>query len=190
MKNKSIYAAYEEIKQREIEELKNKLKAFGGAAHFGPDYTDEGATGVDCPIVMCNINGFEPHPADVRIMSVGLSSEGNLIIMGCETGNSGCASWDEDEREIPLEDIAYGHIEFITDAIPEIETMKIYIVHIDAIDLSRRHFSEVSDDEIEELYQESNGLIECYHSIHELCKGWNDGELYASDYSFMRIIYP
>lgn len=116
MEKKSIYECYEEIKQREIAELKARLKAFGGVAHFGPDYTGEYATGADCPIVMCNLNGFEPHPANVRIMSVGLSDDDRLTIMGCET------SWCDDEMPIDSHDIAYGHIDFITSSIPVMKT--------------------------------------------------------------------
>lgn len=120
MKKKSIYSCYEEIKKREINELKDRLRSFGGVAHFGPDYTDDGATGTDYPIVMCNLNDFAPHPADVRIMSVGLSSDGRLTINGCEVCNG-------EERVINLEDIAYGHIEFIIDAIPSVDAEYLHL---------------------------------------------------------------
>lgn len=119
---KSIYACYEEIKQREISELKEKLKAFGGVAHFGPEYTGEGATGVDTPIVLCNLK--YGGPADVRILSVGLDNDDVLTIMGEPYSENGGAGWWEDEQEIPLCDIAYGHIDFITTAIPKKEGEK------------------------------------------------------------------
>lgn len=115
---KSIYAAYEKIKQREISELKERLRDFGGEAHFGLDYVGEGATGTDNPIVMCNLNGFEPHPADVKIMYACINPNDVLCIYGCEKMNSGGASWYEDEVCIPIEDIAYGQLDFITSAIP------------------------------------------------------------------------
>ncbi len=191
MEKKSIYAAYEEIKRREIDELKKKLRAFGCVAHFGPDYTGEGATGADCPIVMCNIEGFEPHPADVKITSVGVEIDGEVTIMGYEIDKAGGSLCCYDEREISLGEIAYGHIEFITNAIPEVKTMKIYVVHVDAISSSwQRHFNEISNDEIEEMYRKSDGLIQCYNGLNEFCKSWNCGEVFYSDFSYIRIINP
>lgn len=106
-KDKSIYACYEEIKQREINELKEKLKLFGGEAHFGPDYTGEGETGKDCPFVLCN---FDYGPVDMKIMAVRIEDD-ELQVLG----------YDNDAGQyinISLNDIAYGHIEFISDAIP------------------------------------------------------------------------
>lgn len=106
--DKSIYACYEEIKQREIRELKAKLKAFGGVAHFGPDYTGEGATGVDMPYICVH---FDEGPLDVRVHAVSLCQGGVLEILGSiETANY--------PIPIKIDDIAYGHIQFITDSIP------------------------------------------------------------------------
>ena len=105
---KSIYACYEEIKLREIRELKEKLSAFGGVAHFGPDYTGEGATGVDMPCICVH---FDEGPLDVRVHAVSICEGGILEILGSiETDNY--------PRTIKLDDIAYGNIEFITDSIP------------------------------------------------------------------------
>ena len=65
-------------------------------------------------------NGFIPHPADVRITRVELLDEEDeevLHIYGVEKCTSGCAIWFDDEMEINLSDIAYGHIDFITSAV-------------------------------------------------------------------------
>ncbi len=107
---KSIYACYKEIKQREIRELEERLKAFGGVAHFGPDYTGEGATGSNMPAVSINSDNRGPH--DVLIHAVAFDDKGHLTILG--------DTLEEEEypSDISLDDIAYGHIEFITDAIP------------------------------------------------------------------------
>ena len=105
--DKSIYACYEEIKQREISELKEKLEAFGGVAHFGPDYTGEGQTGKDFPFILCN---FDFGPMDMKVMAVSLRGS-DLTILGYD------AEFDE-YKEIKLSDIAYGQLSFITDAIP------------------------------------------------------------------------
>ena len=106
-KDKTIYACYEEIKQREISELKEKLKLFGGEAHFGPDYTGQGATGKDSPFVLCN---FDYGPVDMKIMAVSMKDD-ELEVLG----------YDKEAGQyvnINLSDIAYGHISFISDAIP------------------------------------------------------------------------
>lgn len=111
--NKTIFACYEEIKQREIMELEVAVRNAGSVVTF-----NEG----DAPIVMCNFNGFSPHPADVRITRVILADEEDedvLHIYGQEKCEGGCAAWYEDEREISLTDIAYGHIQFITDSIQQ-----------------------------------------------------------------------
>ena len=105
---KSIYACYEEIKQREINELKEKLKAFGGVAHFGQDYQGEGATGVDMPYVAVH---DDEGPRDFRIHAVSVDNDGDLCILGCPVNA-------DNPRVIKTSDIAYGHIEFISDAIP------------------------------------------------------------------------
>ena len=105
---KSIYACYEEIKQREIRELKQALEMHNGKFVFDPD--------VNAPEVLCNMKYV--GPADVRITSVSLDDDGNLIVTGQQHGESGCADWYESECEINLSDIAYGHIDFITKSIP------------------------------------------------------------------------
>lgn len=91
---KSIYACYEEIKQREIRELKERVKAVGGRYEFNKS---------DAPYVLCN---FDSGPADIRIVSI---NEHDQIF-----------GYDEEAGEkiqIYYDDIKYGHIEFITDSI-------------------------------------------------------------------------
>ena len=107
--DKSIYACYEEIKQREISKLKEKLKGFGGVAHFGPDYTGEGATGVDMPNIC--VHG-DAGPYDVRIHAVSIDEDGYLTILGS------ALETEDYPSEIKLRDIPYGHLEFIKDVIP------------------------------------------------------------------------
>lgn len=106
-KDKTIFACYEEIKQREIEELKEKIVAFGGCAQFGTDYTGKDATGTNHPHVC--IHG-DDGPYDVRIEWCSYRDD-VLVIMG----------YDEEAGQpidIDIDDIAYGHIEFISDNIP------------------------------------------------------------------------
>ena len=108
-KKKTIYNKYEEIKQREIRELKDKLKRFGCVAHFGPDYTDDGATGKDFPFILCNL---DYGPVDIKVMAVRLK-DNELSILGYDTDAGQYINID-------LEDIAYSHISFITEAIPDV----------------------------------------------------------------------
>lgn len=100
--DKSIYACYEEIKQREISELKDAVRAMGGQYVFPKD---------EHPYVMCNLNS---GPCDLRVDSVeiqNISDVDVLVIFG----------YDEQAGqpvEISLDDIAYRHISFISDFIP------------------------------------------------------------------------
>lgn len=144
--DKSIYACLEEIKQREIAELKAKLRAFGGAAHFGLDYTGEGATGNEKPFVC--IHGNE-GPYNARIYAVSLDEDNCLTILG--------STYDEEDypSEIKLSDIAYGHIEFITDSIPAktFLTESFCISRLSRKDLEEKGFdtTNVDDDTMEAL---------------------------------------
>jgi hypothetical protein len=97
--DRSIYACYEEIKQREISELKEKLKAYGGKINFG---------GINVPCVLVN---DDTGPHDAYIHSVSFDDTGNIVIQGIEEA---CTTMSE----IFVNDIAYGHIEFIADQIP------------------------------------------------------------------------
>lgn len=125
---KSIRAAYDEIKQRELTELENAVRNEGGGVAFSEDYA---------PVIMCNFNGYYPHPADVRITRVELLDEEDeevLRIYGQEKGQSGCSDWYEDEREINITDIAYGQLSYITQSI---KPKKVFNISVET-----RNFSE------------------------------------------------
>lgn len=125
---KSIRAAYDEIKQRELTELENAVRNEGGGVAFPEDYA---------PVIMCNFNGYYPHPADVRITRVELLDEEDeevLRIYGQEKGQSGCSDWYEDEREINITDIAYGQLSYITQSI---KPKKVFNISVET-----RNFSE------------------------------------------------
>lgn len=143
-KDKSIYACYEEIKQREIEELKEKIVAFGGCAQFGCDYTGKDATGTNHPYVC--IHGDE-GPYDVRIEWCSYKDD-LLVIMG----------YDEEAGQpidINIDDIAYGHIEFISDNIPARTFSKesFCISRLSREDLEEKGFdtSDVDDDTMQRI---------------------------------------
>lgn len=65
--------------------------------------------------------------------------------------------------------------------------MKIYIVHIDAWE-GDKHFHELTNEEIEKMYEEDTTFISCYDSIEELADNWNSDECFSPSFSYMRII--
>lgn len=103
VKHDTIYDSYQEIKQREIAELKEAVMKAGGEVEFKED---------EEPIVMVNFDDYAPHPADVIITRVRLK-DGKLLIDGFETYES-----RKYEKPIEVNDIAYGHLDFITQEIP------------------------------------------------------------------------
>lgn len=148
--SKTIYDAYQEIKQREISELKDAVRKAGGEVEFQED---------NAPIVMVNFNGFSPHPADVAITRVRLKDD-TLLIDGQEKDV-------EDESPIEVDDIAYGHIDFITSEIVRIN--KRNDVQLDlgkdafAFGETLVEFSHLLYDKFYEKYQDS---FEVMHAIY------------------------
>lgn len=97
-KDKSIYACYEEIKQREINELMEKVRLMKGQYVFPT---------LEAPCVLVN---FDDGPCeDVRVGSVEIQNVSETEIL---------CIFDTFGNQIKLSDIAYGHIEFITESIP------------------------------------------------------------------------
>lgn len=105
---KSISECYEEIKQREIEELKKKVRGRGGKYEF---YEDE-----DAPEVLCNLK-YE-GPVDVMITSVSVDDRGFLGITGKIHYNTGFGESYGLDNEIAVSYIAYGGLSVISEAIP------------------------------------------------------------------------
>lgn len=96
-KDKSIYACYENIKQREISELIEKVRNSGGQYVFKE---------TEQPYVLCM---FDEGPVEVRVGSVEIQniSEKEILVV-----------FDTKGEQIKLSDIAYGHIYFIIESIP------------------------------------------------------------------------
>ena len=149
--------------------LKEKLKNFGGAAHFGPDYTGEGATGNDMPFVCVH---SDSGPYDVRIHAVSLDENDHLTILGSVLVEEDYPS------EIKIDDIAYGNIEFISESIPARTFSKesFSISRLSREDLEEKGFDasdvddktmqrladKLGDDYCEQLFWESLDIIaEC-----------------------------
>lgn len=166
---KSIYAAYEEIKRREVKELEDAVRKAGGEYVFKKTR----------PVVMCNLNGFEPHPADVVITSVELRDEEDedvLYIFGYEEDVSGCASWECNEVEVKISDIAYGHIEFITSAIVSPKPFGR------REDLLHETIAQLSADIYKDVYEHCESYTDTCETIVSLAKrfekelNWQDND--------------
>lgn len=65
--------------------------------------------------------------------------------------------------------------------------MKIYIVHIDALN-EEQNFNDLSNDEIEKMYKDGNLYVACFSSVEALCEAWNDDWLFNPEFSYMRVI--
>ncbi len=96
MEKKSIYDCYQEIKQREINELRECVMAAGGSVVFKKNR----------PSVCCN---FDYGPSDIDITTVEIKDD--IIVI---TGYDSEAGQDID---VELDDIIYSHIDFITSEI-------------------------------------------------------------------------
>ena len=140
MKHTSSYDKIAEIRQQEIAELKEAIKAHGGKFCWGEN--------VGKPIVAANPDGCTPNPIDVEIISVHTDADNRLIIYGVDK-----CGWEE--REFLPEDIFVEHLSFITDYIPETETVSdvsqkqefFKITSVSRDDLEARGFDTESIDD-------------------------------------------
>ena len=65
--------------------------------------------------------------------------------------------------------------------------MKIYIVHVDAWE-DNRDFHELTNKEIEEMYDAGSDLVDQYDTIEELSANWNSDEIFYPNMSYMRVV--
>lgn len=108
---KSISECYEEIKQREIEELKKKVRGRGGKYEFDK--------GWDAPEVLCDLK--YDGPASVIITSVYVDDKGFLSITGKIHYDTGFGESYGLDNGIAVSDIAYGGLSVISEAIPGVK---------------------------------------------------------------------
>lgn len=110
MKRLGTYEIAKELRRIEIRELKEAVREYGGEVVFtdGDDDDDEDKI-QERPCVMVNTKYCGPQDAD--IYRVSLDEDGDLEIEGQYKESF-------DRNTIPAEDIAVGHIGFITDLIP------------------------------------------------------------------------
>lgn len=156
---KSIYACYEEIKQREINELKERLAANGGSYIFKNEM----------PCVMCNLNRFDCGPSDVVITSAKISDKGNLVIEGYLKDGLG------DTFKVRVSEIAYGHLDFITSSIPVKEAkrkiwLRLGVTIIGTPEEIELLFDEdKGDDTLENIIQKGQFVADGESYIPEAC---------------------
>ena len=132
--DKSIYACYEEIKQREINELKEAVQKMGGSHTFSWN---------ERPYVLCN---FKEGPVDVGVGSVAIERLSGLEYV---------TIYDTDGRQICFSDIEYGHIMSVTESIPvrKFTDRPFHISSLSREDLEQKGFdtSDVDDKTMETL---------------------------------------
>lgn len=101
-KEKTIDQMYAEVKQREISELYNAVKTAGGNVKFDEDENEN-------PYVSGWLND---EPSDFCITEVSIDENNSLSIYGYPKDG-----YSEDEDVIDPFDIAYGHIQYITEQV-------------------------------------------------------------------------
>ena len=66
--------------------------------------------------------------------------------------------------------------------------MKIYIIHEDAEALENKSFCELTNEEIEDMYDAGSQWVDCYESVEELAAAWNFDNVSTPLSSYMKII--
>ena len=150
MKKIDTYELAKLVQKVEIEELVNAVKSYGGRVTFA----DEEEAGADVSERACvMVNAKNVGPVDVYINSVELDEKEKLHIVG---------EYKEDfeEYDINVEEIAVGHIGFITEMIPLKPAMKRLWIQI-GLEIT------ATDEEIENilLNQKSWGRFDLYEII-------------------------
>lgn len=115
---KSIREQYAEIKKQEIAELRERLSYYNGHVSFcrteEADKDDEADPHVmvgDYPLILTDYGTRDSE--EVQVRQAYIADSGALVIM--VRGNNDYEDWSIDE-----ENIVYGDIAHITEAIPEV----------------------------------------------------------------------
>lgn len=66
--------------------------------------------------------------------------------------------------------------------------MKIYIINENAEALEEKYFNDLTNEEIEEMYEAGSDWVDCYESVEELAANWNSDEIFYPSSSYMRVI--
>ncbi|MDR1459492.1 MAG: hypothetical protein LBI60_04695 [Bacteroidales bacterium] len=151
MKHTSLYDKIEEIRRQEIAELIAAVNAHGGRYEWpvDDDENDDGEEdddeNKDRPIIAINPDNCCPNPQDVEVISVSVNS-GKLELEGVDKN-------DRYDVSFTPEEVFIGHLSFITDYIPETDT-------VSDVSLKRESFkiSSVSREDLEEKGFDTDGI--------------------------------
>lgn len=154
MRKIDTYELAKEVRRIEIRNLKEAVKNYGGMVTFCDMDAIDGEQTADVserPCVMVNVDNV--GPIDVYINSVEVDEDNLLSIRGEYKD-------DFEEYDINADDIAVGHIGFITDLIPYKPNMKKLWVSI-GIEIN------ATDDEIENIIKNAKawGRYDLYEII-------------------------
>jgi hypothetical protein len=152
MKKIDTYELAKLVQKVEIEDLINAVKSYGGRVTFA----DEEEAGADVSERACvMVNAKNIGPVDVYINSVELDEKEKLHIVG---------EYKEDfeEYDINVEEIAVGHIGFITEMIPLKPAMKRLWIQI-GVEIT------ATDEEIETILRDKGswGRFDLHEIIHD-----------------------
>lgn len=101
----------------EKDELKKAVAAHGGLYRFEED---------DRPIITFDTSDAFNQATDAVICQVSVNDQGYLVLTGIPVG-------ERYEIELDPDDVAHGHLRYITEAIPETETLKEIRTQVDVI---------------------------------------------------------
>ncbi len=119
MKYESFYKQYDALQKRDIAELKRCLQHHGGKFSWN-DNPD-----VEQPIIAVNTDF---GCGDVRVGELFIGKSGAITCYGYWT-------YDGLEVEFDVTDVHYGHIEFISEYLPELNDEEKRLISIAATDL-------------------------------------------------------
>ena len=116
MRKIDTYELAKELRKLEVRQLKEAVSNYGGKVTFQNSDDDEETADVnECPCVMVNTKYAGPQDCDIH--SVEVNEDGSLHIVGEYIE-------DFEEYDIDEDDIAVGHITFITELVPHKPNMK------------------------------------------------------------------
>lgn len=114
MKHTDFLSQYDQLKEQEIAELREAVRANGGSVIFQePCGTDNGLN----PPVILGSDQFSENYSDYRVTFVELGENDDLHIYGYPV--SPYVDIDPDEDDCEIENILYGQIGYIIDEIPQ-----------------------------------------------------------------------
>ena len=178
MRHTDFYRKYRELEALERKELKKAVLAHGGEFRFRTEDGDD-IEGVQMPIVMAGDSHWESN-CDCYITRVAVV-DGFLEIYGYDK--------EYGYKEIRLDDIEFGHLNYIIDEIPETDavhdvTTDLPVNEVTLLSLCRADIEDAgySPDITDEELQKVAGRIGKYLEWQEFYSQFRDNVREACDY--------